>query len=305
MSVRSRNLLERCAPYVAMKTQRFRGARFSLESLSVRGYSRLSGSLKPDQHRTSSSFVGQGRNSDPNQLSAICFIQRGLLACGMIYCFSEYGYALTLCEGPSMSPTIRSCGEIVLLDKWSIRRYGIQDGTVGEERAKAAAARQKAQKDKTFWHQPYISVQDLRPASWTNIFSQTFSPLSVGDVVVIHHPDRKGTVCKRVLGLPGDSILPHSGRLVVVPDGHLWLEGDNPGNSSDSRQYGPVPLSLLVGRASFRVWPLRGQATLRRGASPRPSPGAARAVYNSTILPAGYDGEHIVKSAKGANEASS
>jgi len=36
----------------------------------------------------------------------------------------------------------------------------------------------------------------------------------------------------------------------------LWVMGDNRGNSSDSRVFGPVPRSTVVGRAFTRVWPL-------------------------------------------------
>ena len=45
------------------------------------------------------------------------------------------------------------------------------------------------------------------------------------------------------------------GLLQQVPEGHVWLQGDNTLNSSDSRAYGPVPYALLRGRAfaRFRV----------------------------------------------------
>lgn len=33
----------------------------------------------------------------------------------------------------------------------------------------------------------------------------------------------------------------------------MWLEGDNPFNSTDSRSYGPVPLALVKGLVSFKV----------------------------------------------------
>jgi hypothetical protein len=33
----------------------------------------------------------------------------------------------------------------------------------------------------------------------------------------------------------------------------VWLEGDNPFNSTDSRSYGPVPLALVKGLVSFKV----------------------------------------------------
>lgn len=44
--------------------------------------------------------------------------------------------------------------------------------------------------------------------------------------------------------------------IVTVPRGHLWIEGDNVQNSSDSRNYGPVPIGLVKSRAICRVWPL-------------------------------------------------
>lgn len=40
-----------------------------------------------------------------------------------------------------------------------------------------------------------------------------------------------------------------------IPRGHVWLEGDNPENSMDSRNYGPVPAALVQGRVVGRVWP--------------------------------------------------
>jgi len=38
-----------------------------------------------------------------------------------------------------------------------------------------------------------------------------------------------------------------------VPRGHVWLEGDNLENSSDSRAYGPVPYGLLRSRVLYKV----------------------------------------------------
>jgi signal peptidase I len=115
----------------------------------------------------------------------------------------------------------------------------------------------------------------------------------VGDVVVAYHPKRPGTVCKRVVGLPGDQVLKPNGSILVVPDGHIWLEGDNAMNSSDSRSYGPLPAALVQGRVMARLWPLRGAAWMVRGARPVHSGSKG----GSTVLPAGYQGEHIRKHA--------
>ena len=74
-------------------------------------------------------------------------------------------------------------------------------------------------------------------------------------------------VFKRVVGVGGDVIdVPYSnGRnfrvtttRVRVPVGSVWLQGDNARNSTDSRDYGPVPEDMILGRAIVRVWPPSG-----------------------------------------------
>ena len=41
--------------------------------------------------------------------------------------------------------------------------------------------------------------------------------------------------------------------MLQVPAGHVWLQGDNTINSTDSRHYGPVPYAMLVGKAFAKV----------------------------------------------------
>lgn len=235
------------------------------------------------------------------QLYAV-LLQRVAMAVGMLHCLTVYVADITLCEGPSMTPTIRPAGEILLIDKYSWRRrYGVHDGITASERQRAAVQRQRKHTPVDEWHQPAVSVTDLQESggvafTWSDAWAHVRSPLTVGDVVVTQHPSRPGTVCKRVAGLPGDLIMTQagSGRMVTVPDGHVWLEGDNPDNSSDSRSYGALPIALVQGRVVARIWPLRGHAWMRRGARPRRASGKS---YNSgsTVLPAGYNGEHIIK----------
>ncbi|NXV40094.1 IMP1L protease, partial [Rissa tridactyla] len=50
---------------------------------------------------------------------------------------------------------------------------------------------------------------------------------------------------------------------LIVPKGHVWLEGDNLRNSTDSRCYGPVPYGLIRGRICFKIWPLNDFGFLR------------------------------------------
>lgn len=260
------------------------------------------------------------------------------LACafGFVYVITEYGIELTICEGPSMMPTIQPRAEIVVMDRCTPRWWGLQGGSVAVDRAADARRLQrqhvreqkyppKTPTRKQTWYEPRIPVNRLpKDGALSRLWKQLSTGISVGDVVVLQHPDRIGTVCKRVLGLPGDVVtkpttrrgasrmLNHDGYVqtnlavlkrrrsaatVEIPDGHIWVEGDNPWNSSDSRNYGPVPASLIMGRVLFRVWPLRGSAIMERGDRPihdettdRPS----LAFSGSVVFPAGYDDQIIV-----------
>ncbi|XP_061670283.1 mitochondrial inner membrane protease subunit 1 isoform X5 [Syngnathoides biaculeatus] len=80
-----------------------------------------------------------------------------------------------------------------------------------------------------------------------------------GDIVIAKSLfDPNMNVCKRVIGLEGDKVY-MSGpsnlfkTQTYVPKGHVWLEGDNLGNSTDSRSYGPVPYALIRGRVCLKI----------------------------------------------------
>src|SRR6266545_3232253 len=50
----------------------------------------------------------------------------------------------------------------------------------------------------------------------------------------------------------------------TVAAGKLFVMGDNRNNSEDSRTFGPIDRSTLVGRAFVRIWPLSHTGWLRR-----------------------------------------
>lgn len=81
--------------------------------------------------------------------------------------------------------------------------------------------------------------------------------VGVGDVVVARSVQNvRHVVIKRVLGMEGDLVPvmgPRGRRYVTVPAGHVWLQGDNYHNSTDSRTYGPVPYAMVLGKVFFKV----------------------------------------------------
>jgi signal peptidase I len=112
--------------------------------------------------------------------------------------------------------------------------------------------------------------------------SYVFGGPQRGDVVVFRAPPQPDTdYIKRIIGLPGETILitqgqvfingqrldepyvdfsasynfPPGGQPIVVPDGSYFVLGDNRPDSFDSHLFGFVPVDNLIGRAWLRYWP--------------------------------------------------
>lgn len=81
--------------------------------------------------------------------------------------------------------------------------------------------------------------------------------LRLGDVVVAARPGEQDlTLVKRIVGLGERFEGPLTGPAV-------WLTGDNPGRSTDSRDFGPVPLSAVAGKVVYRYAPPARAGRLR------------------------------------------
>lgn len=115
-----------------------------------------------------------------------------------------------------------------------------------------------------------------------NKFIYHFSEPERGDIVVFDSIEGEDeTLIKRVVGVAGDKVRVRQDgvlflngeqqeesylnerisigelyRTTRVPPGHVFLLGDNRGNSADSRVFGPVPLENIQGEAFFRFWPI-------------------------------------------------
>ncbi|XP_068714039.1 mitochondrial inner membrane protease subunit 2-like isoform X1 [Montipora foliosa] len=93
-----------------------------------------------------------------------------------------------------------------------------------------------------------------------------FEGINRGDVVTLVDPsDPDAVLIKRVLGVEGDYVknflvfycrsLNYKKKIVYIPKGHCWVEGDNHSHSHDSNSFGPVSLGLIQGKATHVVWP--------------------------------------------------
>eukprot|EP00980_Cylindrotheca_fusiformis_P025320 scaffold13478_cov132-Cylindrotheca_fusiformis.AAC.13 len=187
-----------------------------------------------------------------------------------------FPYVIQGSIGPSMLPTIQFIGDLWLVETWA-------------------------------WHRLFGIDRSLQ----------------VGDIVLWKDPKTQRVSCKRIIGLEGDEIARYGeyaslyqrredwgivmptnadsksyildwdnnsekpksiNQTMVVPIGHVWLEGDCPLFSLDSRHYGPIPTSWLHGRLRVRIWPLyrkddHGKSIPRQLSPERPIPFSSENSY--------------------------
>ena len=81
----------------------------------------------------------------------------------------------------------------------------------------------------------------------------------INDLIVFKHPFHENKfLVKRIAARPGQVILnPKTGKRVIIPEGRVWVLSANPQHGSDSRDFGPVPLGLVIGKCSAIIWPPR------------------------------------------------
>lgn len=121
-----------------------------------------------------------------------------------------------------------------------------------------------------------------------NKFVYRLEPIQRGDIVVFRYPrDPAKSFIKRVIGVAGDHVRIENGRVylngktlvedyvprayqddrsyreIVVPADSFFVLGDHRSLSNDSRDFGPVEVSFIYGKAVFGYWPVEKVGRLR------------------------------------------
>jgi len=125
-------------------------------------------------------------------------------------------------------------------------------------------------------------------ASWLPDFLEfqySFGEVEIGEVVVFDRGGANGyDLIKRVVATGGHTVEMIDGVLylddqiliepqismsgsdswgpVLIPNGFVFVLGDNRSNSMDSRVFGPVPEKELVGRVDVRYWPINSMSRI-------------------------------------------
>jgi signal peptidase I len=190
-------------------------------------------------------------NSRRNAIEWIIVVAGALIVAIIIKTFLFQAFYI---PSQSMEPTLK-VGDRVLVNKLSYKLHDVH------------------RSDIVVFERPSTDPQTVEGCDGNPV---TITPPKSGEVV--------HDLIKRVIALGGDTVESRSGRVFVngqqldepyvapgrptppfdtfsaqcirVPKGDIFVLGDNRTDSSASNRFGPIPESLIVGRAFVRVWPL-------------------------------------------------
>lgn len=170
----------------------------------------------------------------------------------------------TIVQQPSMYPTLQE-NQRLLLNRWVKTTH--QEPKRGDIVTFEAPSKSYVTAAEADMEKP-VAMYENEPQG---IFAKfRFYVLEIG----------KDSYIKRVIGLPGEHVKIENGKVyingeelkeeylqptvqtdpiiygdLIVPEGHVFLMGDNRTQSTDSRRFGCIPIEKIESKVFIRIWP--------------------------------------------------
>jgi signal peptidase I len=183
------------------------------------------------------------------------FVITVAFAAGLAFCVQAYAVKPYKIPSASMEPTLRK-GDRVLVNRLSHETGALPQ--VGQ----------------IVVFNPPAGAESQPPSCRTPHAADSACPQSISERSTM-------TFIKRVVAVGGDRISIRGGHVIrngvpeadpyiaacsgggvcdlaqtiTIPKGEIFVMGDNRGNSDDSRFWGPIPTSWVIGRAFVLYWP--------------------------------------------------
>jgi len=168
------------------------------------------------------------------------WIKALLIALGLAFVVRMFLFAPIVVDGPSMMPTLHDRDHMIV-NKFS---YYFQE----PERFDIVVFHASAQKD---FIKRVIALPGEHVAVKDNILYINGEPVDEPFM------DAQNEELQSYMTITNDFTLEElPGGYEVVPEGHVFVLGDNRGNSTDSRMLGVIPMEQIVGKTSLIYWPL-------------------------------------------------
>jgi len=198
----------------------------------------------------------------------------------LAHAINETAFEVTACVGPSMLPTFNQWGDVVLVDRTPFvpivcfangngvgkgdvvvsrsptnpkhmvcKRVVAVGGERVEKKASASESRGRREEEVDGWN---------GYRKWDEKGADFYDDDDDDDTAGVETNNNNNKATSRQTNAKKKT------EYVTVPDGHVWLQGDNERNSTDSRDYGPVPMEMLRGRVFAKVWPIGERKWVQR-----------------------------------------
>ena len=192
-------------------------------------------------------------NARRNAIEWIIVVAGALIVALVIKTFLFQAFYI---PSPSMTPTLQ-VGDRVLVNKLSYKLHGVHRGDIVVfERPSTDPQTVEGCDGKPVTITPQKNVEEVHDLIKRVIATGGETIEARGGKIFVNGGELNEPY------LPANTVTPpfdagsFPTQCIKVPKDEVFVLGDNRGNSAASNRFGPIPESLIVGRAFIRVWPL-------------------------------------------------